>query len=165
MSNRQRMTRWLATHRWFLAFGKLMVPLDTAMQRASGGRLSVMAGSGMPHLLLTVTGARSGLPRRVPLLYVPDGERYLVIGSNWGKPAHPAWSANLLANPEAVVNLSGREVAVRARLADGAERERLWAASTALWPAYDGYAARAGRPLRLFVLEPVSGPGGAAQRS
>lgn len=149
-----RLVRRLATRPWFLALARLMVPVDTAVQRGTRGRIAVTGMSGLPHLLLTVTGAKTGQPRHVPLIYLPDGDRYVVIGSNWGGPAHPAWSANLLANPDAVVNLRGRGTPVRGRLVEGAERDRLWALATAMWPAYNSYAAHTDRELRLFVLEP-----------
>jgi len=149
----QRLIRRLGQRRWFVAFGRLVVPLDTAVQRATNGRVAIIAPSGLPHLLLTVTGAKTGQLRRIPLIYVPDGDRYVVVGSNWGKPTHPAWSANLLANPDAIANLRGREIPVRGRLVEGAERDRLWALATAMWPGYDGYAGRTHREIRLFVLE------------
>ncbi len=110
---------------------------------------------GLPSLLLTTTGRRSGLPRTVPLLYVPDGARYVVIASNWGQQHHPAWSANLLAEPDATVSIHGHDVAVRARLADPAERDRLWPSITRTWPAYDTYVERSGRDIRVFLLEPA----------
>jgi deazaflavin-dependent oxidoreductase (nitroreductase family) len=131
-----------------------MVPVDTWIQRRTGGRLTVIGRHGLPSLLLTTTGRRTGQPRTVPLLYLPDGDRYVVIASNWGQQHHPAWSGNLLANPEATVSVDGRETAVRARLADPAERERLWPAITRVWPAYDTYVERSGRDIRVFVLEP-----------
>jgi deazaflavin-dependent oxidoreductase (nitroreductase family) len=147
--------RALGKQRWFVALSKGIVPADRALQRATRGRLSLTGASGLPHLLLTVTGARTGLPRQVPLIHAPDGDRYVVAGSNWGGPTHPAWTANLLAHPDATVNLRGREIPVRGRLVEGAERDRLWAVLTAVWPAYDGYAARAGRQIRVFALEPA----------
>lgn len=151
-----RVARHLGRQRWFSDIGKRIVPLDLALQRRTGGRLSLLKLAGMPSMLLITTGRRTGRTRETPLLYVPHGREYVVIGSNWGGPRHPAWSANLLAQPEAVVRIGTREVPVRARLVEGAEREQLWReVITPAWPAYDDYAARAGqRRLRVFVLSP-----------
>ncbi|MFR9731622.1 nitroreductase/quinone reductase family protein [Saccharopolyspora sp. MS10] len=146
----------LGRQRWFAAVGKRVVPVDLAVQRRTGGRISLARLAGLNSMVLTTTGRRSGLPRSVPLLYVHDGADFVVIGSNWGQAAHPGWSANLLAHPEAEADLVSRRVPVRARLVTGAERERLWRdVITPVWPAYDDYAARAGgRRLRVFVLSP-----------
>jgi deazaflavin-dependent oxidoreductase (nitroreductase family) len=151
-----RLAQSLGKQRWFARAGRKLVPLDLAMQRRSAGRLSLLCMAGLPSLLLTVTGHRSGLPRSVPLLYAPHGEELLVVGSNWGRRRHPAWSANLLAHPEAVAWVGGRQVRVRARLVGGDERERLWRTVLRAWPAYETYAEWAdGRELRLFVLTPI----------
>src|SRR5690606_9897492 len=109
---------------------------------------------GLPSLLITTTGRTTGKPRTNPLLYAPDGDGFVVIGSNWGQAHHPAWSANLLANPHATVTVQGTPISVRARLAEGAERERLRALLLRVWPAYATYEQRAaGRTLRIFRLE------------
>ena len=111
----------------------------------------------MPSLILTTTGRRSGQPRRNPLLYVRDGDAFVVIGSNWGKNRQPAWSLNLLADPRATVTIGGRHLPVEARVATGAERERLWGLLLAEWPAYETYVERAGgRDIRVFRLAPLS---------
>ena len=91
----------------------------------------------------------------MPLIYAPDGDGFVVTASNWGQEHHPAWSANLLASAEATVALDGgREVQVRAVLAEGPERDRVWPLVTRVWPAYDTYVVRSGRDLRVFVLTP-----------
>ena len=108
-----------------------------------------------PSLIITTTGRRSGQPRSNPLLYARDGDAFVVIGSNWGQTQHPAWALNLLADPAATVTLGGARVPVRATLAEGAERERLWRLLLAEWPAYQTYGERAGgRDLRIFRLVP-----------
>jgi deazaflavin-dependent oxidoreductase (nitroreductase family) len=145
----------LGHRRWFATVSRRLVPVDRWLSRRTGGRWSPLRGTTLSYLLLTTTGRRSGEPRSQPLLYAPDGNGYVVVGSNWGQTHHPGWTANLLANPEATVTLDGKTVAVRAVLATGAERERLWAKLVALWPAYETYVERAGgRKLRLFRLEP-----------
>jgi len=115
-------------------------------------REALMAG--LPVLDVTTTGRKSGLPRTNPLTYAPDGDGFAVIGSNWGQTTHPAWSANLLTHPRAVVRLKGRTIPVDAQLTSGAERERLWGLLTHVWPPYAEYAKRANRELRIFRLTP-----------
>ena len=140
---------------WFSKLGQAVVPVDLALQRRTRGRVGLMRALGVPHLLLTTTGRRTGQPRSVPLQYLPSGGEYVVVASNWGKDHHAAWSANLLATPDAVVSENGRDVPVRARLLRGDERERAWRRLTEQWPAYDDYAERAGnREIRLFALAP-----------
>ncbi|HEX4222596.1 MAG TPA: nitroreductase family deazaflavin-dependent oxidoreductase [Pseudonocardiaceae bacterium] len=140
---------------WFpQAFGWI-VPLDTLVHRATRGRFGLTDLGGVDSLLLTTVGRRSGDPREVALTCAPYEDSYLVAGSNWGGATHPAWSTNLLANPDATVTAHGRSWAVRARLLDGDERARMWEVLAAHWPPYRVYAARAGREIRVFILERV----------
>ncbi|MCF2532181.1 nitroreductase family deazaflavin-dependent oxidoreductase [Yinghuangia soli] len=143
--------------RWVAALGPRIVAADRKLQVRTRGRRSLMGRSFNP-MLLTTTGRRSGEPRVSPLIYAAVDGGYVVAGTNFGQRHHPAWSGNLLAEPAATISIDGRETAVRARLVEdqGPERDRLWAAMTALWPAYDEYAGRAGRPIRLFLLAPVA---------
>jgi deazaflavin-dependent oxidoreductase (nitroreductase family) len=155
MSRYTALIRRLGTRRWFAALGRLLTPLDRRLYRLTGGRWSVIGRHELPTLLITTTGRRSGLPRTQPLLYACDGGGYVVVGSNWGRPDHPAWSANLLAQPAARVTLGEREFDVRATLATGAERDRLWQLVRQTWPGYASYARRAeGRQIRIFRLTP-----------
>ncbi|HEY4453411.1 MAG TPA: nitroreductase family deazaflavin-dependent oxidoreductase [Pseudonocardiaceae bacterium] len=138
---------------WFpQAFGWI-VPLDTLVHRVTNGRFGLTDLGGVDSLLLTTVGRRSGEPRTVALTCAPYQDSYLVAGSNWGGPTHPAWSANLLANPDATIAVHGTSWAVRARLLDGEERERMWEVLAEHWPPYRVYAKRAGRPIRVFILE------------
>jgi deazaflavin-dependent oxidoreductase (nitroreductase family) len=147
--------RRLGSQRWFIKLGRAAVPVDRLVGRLSHGRISAVGVLGLPSLMITTTGRRSGQPRRQPLLYAPDGDGYAVVGSNWGGPAHPGWSANLLADPAATVEVRGRRIPVRAVLATGAERDRLWQLLVDRWPAYLSYAAGTDRKIRLFRLVPV----------
>ena len=147
--------RSLGHRRWFAAVGRAVVPVDIWLQRRTRGRVNIVGRSKLPCLLLTTTGRKSGRPRTVPLLYAPDGDCYVVTASNWGQQHHPAWSGNLLAEAAATVAIGGREIPVRAALAEGAERDRVWTLVTHVWPAYDTYVARSGRAIRVFVLRPV----------
>jgi deazaflavin-dependent oxidoreductase (nitroreductase family) len=131
------------------AVGKLNVPV----YRASGGRIF---GSldGAPVLLLTTTGRRSGQQRTAPVVYLPDGERLVVIGSNAGNVRAPAWALNLEANPDAGVELGRQRRQVRARIAEGEERADLWRRINEQYSGFDDYAAKTARDIRVFVLEP-----------
>jgi F420H(2)-dependent quinone reductase len=131
------------------------------VHRVSGGRCGWSFGR-VPMILLRTTGARSGLPRTVPLQVVRDAGAYVVTGSNSGLHHDPGWVANLRADPSATVLVRGRELPVRAEeVTDPAERERLYSALTAQFPAYAGYRRRAGRIIPVFRLHPL-GPAPAA---
>jgi deazaflavin-dependent oxidoreductase (nitroreductase family) len=143
--------RRLGSYRWFARMGRALVPADRFVARVTKGR--VVALGLMPSLTLTTVGRKSGQPRVQPLVYVPDGDGFAIIGSNWGQAAHPAWSANLLAHSQAVVRVKGRDIPVEATLTTGAERDRLWTLLLRAWPAYQAYAERAPhRELRIFKL-------------
>ncbi|WBB56998.1 nitroreductase family deazaflavin-dependent oxidoreductase [Verrucosispora sp. WMMD573] len=147
------LTRRVGRHRWFGATIRLLVPVDRAVGRLTRGR--VVALGLVPSLVITTTGRKSGRPRSNPLLYVPDGDGYVVVGSNWGQPHQPAWSLNLLAEPRAEVDVKGRRIPVRAEVATGVERDRLWRLLVDEWPAYETYVERAaGREIRIFRLVP-----------
>ena len=129
--------------------GKLNVPL----YRASGGRLMGKVGKA-PVLLLTTTGRKSGESRTAPVLYLADGERLIVIGSNAGNPHAPAWSLNLKANPDAEVEVGRARRRVRARVAEGEERIELWRKANEQYAGFDDYEDKTDRDIALFVLEP-----------
>ncbi|MFD9092792.1 nitroreductase family deazaflavin-dependent oxidoreductase [Streptomyces collinus] len=141
------------------AFAKVaphVVPaLDRAVHRLTGGRV-LLSALMLPGVILTSTGARSGLPRRTPLACMPaaDGRGWVLVGSNFGRTGHPAWTHNLLAHPDASVSSKGRDVPVTARLLTGAERAAVWRELLVFWPPYAAYQARVEREIRLFRLEP-----------
>jgi deazaflavin-dependent oxidoreductase (nitroreductase family) len=132
---------------------RTMTPLDRRLLTRTRGRYTVLGPIGAPTLLLTTTGAKSGQPRTSPLLYVRDGARLLVIGSNFGQEQHPAWTANLRAHPEAVVTIGGTDVPVVARQLEGDERERGVTAFVELASAYAAYLTRTDRDIRVFALD------------
>ena len=131
------------------AGGKLNVPL----YRASRGRLFGRIGRA-PVLLVTTTGRRSGKRRTAPVLYLADGERLVVIGSNAGSERPPAWALNLRANPNAEVQVRGERRQMRARVAEGEERGELWRRMNDQYGGFDDYRARTGRDIPVLVLEP-----------
>jgi F420H(2)-dependent quinone reductase len=129
--------------------GKLNVPL----YRISRGRLGGKVGGG-PVLLLTTTGRKSGQPRTAPVLYLADGNRFVVINTNAGNAKTPAWSLNLHANPEAEVEVGGKRSKVHARLAEGEERDELWRRHMQQYSGWDYYESKLDRAPSVFVLEP-----------
>ena len=122
---------------------------------ASGGRVGGRA-RGFRFLLLWHVGRKSGRRRVVPLLYVEDGRRFVVVASNAGDPRNPDWWLNLRAKPETEIQVGSERVAVRACAAEGAERERLWAKLVAANPQYPEYQRRTQRPIPIVVLEPAA---------
>jgi deazaflavin-dependent oxidoreductase (nitroreductase family) len=126
-------------------------PLDRAVHRLTRGKV-LLSAQLLPGVVLTSTGARSGLPRRTPLACVPEdgGRGWILVGSNFGRPGHPAWSHNLLAHPDARISWKGQDIPVTARLLEGAERAAAWQAVLAFWPPYAAYQARVEREIRLF---------------
>ena len=123
--------------------------------RASGGRLwKKILGS--PILVLTTTGRKSGQARTTSLICGIDGERFVVIGSNAGSDKPPAWLLNLEANPNAAVQVRGERRDVRARFAEGEERDRLWAMMNGVYRWFSGYQTFTEREIAVVVLEPVS---------
>jgi deazaflavin-dependent oxidoreductase (nitroreductase family) len=128
--------------------GKLNVPV----YRLSGGRIGGKIGRA-PVLLLTTTGRKSGQKRTAPVVYLADGDRLTVIGSNAGHSRAPAWSLNLRANPDAEVEVGRERRRVRARVAEGEERAELWRKHNEQYSGFDDYAARTDRDIAVFVLE------------
>jgi deazaflavin-dependent oxidoreductase (nitroreductase family) len=108
---------------------------------------------GTTILLLSTVGRRSGETRTTPLIHRTDGDRWIIVASKGGAPANPGWYENLLANPQATIEVPGETVSVRASTAEGEERARLWSLMSEVWPAYDEYQARTEREIPVVVLE------------
>ncbi len=121
--------------------------------RLTGGRLG---GQQLKYtiLLLETKGRKSGRSRTHALLYVRDGERYVICASNFGAPQHPAWYWNLKALPRARIQVGRRRLMVLARDAEGEERARLWQRLRASWPLYDSYQADVSRQIPVVILTP-----------
>jgi deazaflavin-dependent oxidoreductase (nitroreductase family) len=140
---------------WF--FARVLHHVDRPVCRLTRGRATVGSlVSGLPVVMLTTTGARTGKPRTVPLLGLPTADGLAVIGSNWGRPGPPAWDRNLRADPTASVAIGRHRRAVRGVEAEGERRERIWRAGLEIYPGFAQYAARAAdRHFRIYVLEQV----------
>lgn len=138
----------------FMRVGPKVVPhLDRFLHTVTGGRVILSAGM-LPSLVLTATGAKSGQQRRTPLATKPEDDHWYVVGSNFGKEKHPAWTANLIANPDAEVSFKGRTTPVRAHLLTAEEKAAVWPRLAKFWPNYDVYVERSQRDLRVFRLDP-----------
>jgi len=110
---------------------------------------------GVPCLILTTVGRRTGEARSVPLIFGQDGENYLLVASLGGATHHPTWYLNLRDNPAVQIQVKDRHMAGRARTATGEERTRLWDLMVEVFPTYASYQARTEREIPVVVVEPV----------
>ena len=122
--------------------------------RETGGETGYL-WNGVPTLLLTVTGRRTGRELTSALIFGRDGDDYLVVASMGGAPRHPSWYLNLQANPAATIQVQADEVPVMAHTASAAEKPRLWKIMTDVWPNYDVYQSRTDRDIPVVVLTPA----------
>jgi deazaflavin-dependent oxidoreductase (nitroreductase family) len=138
-------------------FARMAHRIDRPVYRLTRGRntfASLM--SGIPVVMLTTTGARSGQPRTVPVLGLPTDDGLVVVASNFGQHRHPSWYHNLRANPEGEVAVNGDKRRFRAVEAEGERRERIWLEGLKVYPGFSQYERRAShRRLAVFVLEPL----------
>ena len=107
---------------------------------------------GRPLLLLTTAGAKSGQLRTTPIMYIPDGDRLLVIASNAGAATHPDWYRNLLAHPEVTVEVGNETFEAIAVVTEGSERQRLWTRVVELYPFFADHQAKIARQIPVIVL-------------
>jgi deazaflavin-dependent oxidoreductase (nitroreductase family) len=123
--------------------------------RANGGKVGG-GFAGAPMLLLHTTGARTGVERVNPLVHQRDGDNLVVFASKAGAPTHPDWYHNLLADPDVTAEVGTETLVLRARVAEGEERERLWSRQMELMPGFADYQAKTTRRIPVVVLEPVA---------
>ncbi len=136
----QILAKGLVVHQW--------------LYETTDGRVGASVG-GRPMLLLRTVGRRSGRPRTSALLYVRDGDGYVVVASKGGDPHHPGWFHNLMADPDVEIQVGRERRAVRARVAEGAERSRLWTrADEVNHGQYSVYQTRTDREIPVVVLTP-----------
>lgn len=131
-----------------------LMPLDRKVLVRTRGRKTVLGPIGAPTLVLETIGRKSGQPRLSPLLFARDGDSVIVVGSNFGQAHHPAWTGNLIANPDVSIITGGVEVPVTATLLAGAEAEAGWAKMEEVAGAYAVYKTRTDREIRVFRLTP-----------
>ncbi len=132
--------------------GVRLLGLHQRLYELTGGRVGHRLG-GVRTLLLRTTGRKSGQVRTSALLYLTDGDRFVVVGSKGGSDAAPAWLLNLRANPEVEVQVGTKRFPARARIATDEERQRLWPVVIAKWPDYDRYQSQTARRIPLVFLE------------
>lgn len=137
-------------------FARVLYRIDRPIYRFTRGRHTFASLlSGIPVVMITTTGARSGRPRTVPVLGIPTADGFAVIASNFGQRRHPGWYFNLRANPQGSLTVDGRSRRFRAVEVDGDRRRQIWAEGLRIYPGWSEYERRASnRQIAVFVLEP-----------
>lgn len=138
-------------------FARVLHHVDRPVHRLTRGRHTFASlVSGIPVVMLTTTGARSGQPRTVPVLGIPANGTVAIIASNFGQHRHPSWYHNLRANPDAEVVVDGIHQRVRAVEAEGERRSAVWQEGLRVYPGFAQYERRAShRQISVFMLEPL----------
>jgi deazaflavin-dependent oxidoreductase (nitroreductase family) len=149
------LARVTATKRGAAVHRRIAAPLDAVIMKLTGGRVNSTGGA-MPMVVLTSTGARSGLSRKTPLAYFTDGDDVIVIASNYGGQRHPGWYHNLVAHPECELHIGPRGGTFTAHEVEGADRDRLFGLAVEFYPGYAEYAKRTDgvRTIRILRLTP-----------
>jgi len=135
----------------FAILFKLFKNIQIAIFRWTNGR-SMSSMRGMPLLLLTTVGRKTGQPRTTPVMYIRDGDDYVITASNGGRDKHPAWFYNLQASPQAQIEIPGRRLEVSASVVTSTERERLWPQLVAQAPFFDNYRKGTTRVIPMIRL-------------
>ncbi|WP_406815680.1 nitroreductase family deazaflavin-dependent oxidoreductase [Mycobacterium sp. M23085] len=158
MNPLQRWVRNPTAYRVLVLNGHQMVEaLESVLRFLTGGRLGALDLAGLPNVRITISGRKTGLARSATVQYVPCRDGLLLVGSNWGRPLHPSWSANLKAAQRVTVRRRGHRFVATVRLLGGGERDEAWAKALAYWPNYRLAQERAGRRrFRLFLLTPTA---------
>ena len=146
-----RVALFMLRHKWLV---RLSTRVHILVYRLTGGAVMGLV-SGLPNLLLTTTGRKSGKRRTTPLFYLPDGDRFVVVASYGGNPKSPAWWLNFQSDPRGWVEVGGAKFTVEATQASPELKQRLWPVFARHYPAYDDYQARTDRDIPLVVLSPV----------
>ena len=142
---------------WMPRFLPQITWLDKLIQRVTRGHLSLLTIAGLPNLMLTVTGRKSGIARETPLLCVPYGEGILIAGSYFGSPKEPIWVKNIEANPDVTVRFRRRTMPMTARHLEGDERAAAWSHMIETWPNFAKYEQRTDRRIKVFLLTSRAG--------
>ena len=129
--------------------------VDKLIQRLTMGHLTILNIAGLPNLMLTVRGRKTGTPRTIPLLCVPYGEEILIAGSNFGGPVEPMWVKNIEAAEDVGVRFRRREMTMRVRRLEGDDRTTAWAHMIKTWPNFARYERRTDRLIKVFLLTPT----------
>jgi deazaflavin-dependent oxidoreductase (nitroreductase family) len=125
-------------------------------ESSSGTKGTTLLDTGLPCIIVTHVGNKTGATRKIPLMRVKAGNGYVLVGSMGGQPKNPVWVYNLRANPDVEIRDGTNVSKMRVReVTDAQERARLWAASAAAYPPYNDYQARTTRKIPVFIAEPV----------
>ncbi len=136
-------------------FIKWFMKVNAFLIRISKGKIGSQLGS-QKVLILHTVGRKSGLPRSIPIAYFFYEGKYLIVESNWGKDQHADWYFNLQSNPQASIEVKGREIKVNASFAEGEEYTRLWEYVTKKHPPYSDYQKMTQRKIPIAVFQPVA---------
>jgi deazaflavin-dependent oxidoreductase (nitroreductase family) len=152
--------RSAASHPMARLYSRIQQPVDAFVYRLTGARATLSSSlSGIEVSMLTTTGARTGRPRTLPVLALPDGQDVILIASNFGRPRHPSWYHNLRVNPQATIVTGGVRRGFVARELSGAERERWYARAEEIFPPFTAYPRWAGeREIPVLRLSPLPRP-------
>ena len=134
-------------------FIKPFSQFNVLIYKLTGGRL-MGSFQGRPVVLITMTGAKSGQKRTIPLMYVPYKEGVIIVASQGGAPKSPVWHKNLLAHPEIEAQYRGKKMLLKARLADDQEKAEVWPTCVEHYPAFADYKLRTDRNIPVFVCQP-----------
>lgn len=134
------------------------VAKQVELYESSGGTQgNTLMDTGMPVIIVTNRGHKTGAIRKTPLMRVADGKNYILVASKGGAPEHPGWYRNLVANPRVEVQVGTRKFTAMARTASGEERARLWTDAVKIWPPYADYQVKSGsREIPVVVLDPIT---------
>lgn len=147
--NQRRLTRAARTGQ------RVFTSLHSVLYRLSGGAIGGRFRKS-PVLLLKTVGRKTGKERTTPLLYLKDGDTFVLVASNGGAPTHPTWWLNLQAHPDAEVEVGRQHIKVRTRAATAEERQRLWPLLVAMYADYAVYQQKTSREIPVVLLSPLS---------
>jgi len=147
---------WMGSLSWLPRFLPQITAMDKFLQRITKGKWSFLRLAGLPSLLLTVAGRKSGVSRSTPMLCVPYEGGHLVAGSNFGGPTQPVWVLNVRAAETVTVTINGRTHRSVPRELTGEERARAWAHMQTVWPNYAKYEERTHRVIPVFWMSPAA---------
>ena len=137
---------------WLPRFLPQIMWVDKLLQRLTRGRVTLLDIAGLPNVMLTAIGRKSGVPRQTPLLCVPYGDDILIAGSNFGGDKEPMWVKNIEANPDITVTFRRHTSAMVVRRLEGDEREAAWTHMLDTWPNFAKYEIRTERRIKVFLL-------------
>ncbi len=153
---RRKVQRFVSHQAATRLLSKFVARIDRPILKLTKGHFSPSGFlAGWPVVNLQTTGAKSGQPRITPLIGIPDGEKFILIASNYGQTRNPAWYYNLVANPVAWLTFRGQSRQYQATEATGVERERYWGMAVSAHSGYQDYQSRAGRKIPIMVLSPI----------